>query len=189
MKILIKKLETLKSHSRFWELIDLRKNALAKDGVYQQRLVGSRYVDNYNDIYSGASYEYNYNFDFELSKNDIRDIKNLRLTDRLIEKIENDLGMLDNNPIYALDIEPELDFSSLDIPIASDDDLLNMFPLYDDLRALKDLAMVFIALFFNMLLSSYTVILSDMFMSSSIVKNIFLSWANSIKPKKVSSKL
>ena len=81
---LLNKLNQLKKHDRFWELIDFRKETLAKDCIYENRLISSRYFCLEKDIYSSGIYEHNYNSDFMLTKNNIRDIKNGKLSDLII---------------------------------------------------------------------------------------------------------
>lgn len=184
MQNLKSKFNTLKSHNRFWELIDLRKNALAKDSIYQKRLVSSRYIDNYNDIYSGANYEYNYNFDFELSKNDVRDLKSGRLTQKLLEKLENDLGMLESNSIYALDLQPIS--NSIDIYTNNDSfEVFNIFPeLYEDIKMLNRGSFILFMLFVLSILKNVIVRTKDQLFQSEVLKSIFLIWVTKIKPKK-----
>ena len=148
------------------------------------RLVSGRYFDLDKELFVSANYEYNHNIDFELTKNDIRDIKNGRLSDELLLKIELDLSMLDNNPKYYKFDDREVISYDIDIP---KDQEFYTDSLYDDLRALISKAMYLLAIIFKVLLNSYTVILSDVFMNSSIVKNIFLTWSKNIKPKKLIS--
>ena len=174
-------LNKLKTHPRFYELIDARKEIKAVDCAYSQRLVSGRYFDTEKDIFSAALYEHNHSSDFELTKNDVRDIKAGRICEALLIKIENDLGVLDNNPAYYHDSEV-IDFD-IDIPVADDFALLNMFDaLCDDLRAISPLSMVVLILMLVSLLNSYTVTLYAGFLIMIAVVNVFLMWIKSIKP-------
>ena len=134
------KLNQLKKHPRFYELINMRSSIKSIDCQYAQRLVSGRYFDLDKEIFVSANYEYNHNIDFELTKNDIRDIKNGRLSNELLHKIELDLSMLDNNPKYYKFDDREVISYDIDIP---KDQEFYTDSLYDDLRALISKAMIF----------------------------------------------
>ena len=176
----------LKNHPRFWELIDMRKTILAKDCIYDRRLVSPRYFDTDKEIFSSSLFEHNYASDFELTKNDIKGIKNGRLTETIIERIINDLGVLDNNHMYCLDIEPIIDFE----PIFDDtniEDLLNMFPLLElDIKMLINGDFIFALLFFISFLKQGGIgDFKNRFSIGLFLISIFLLWVVKIKPKKL----
>ena len=176
----------LKKHARFWELIDMRKAILAKDCIYSRRLVSSKYFDVDKDIFSGSLFEHNHASDFELTKNDVKGIKSGRLSSTIIERLINDLGVLDNNPMYYIDIEPILDFKPI-LDDVSIEDLLNMFPLLElDIKMLVNGDFIFALLFFISTSSQGDIRdFRNKFSIKLFLISISLLWLVKIKPKKL----
>lgn len=105
----LKSTEELLSHPRMDELLDMRQDVLAKDIQSPQKLVqrgASRELSGNGGTdkraYDKAVYEKNYGADFSLTKSDVANIRAGKIDDTLYAKIESDLGVLDNNPDWAL---------------------------------------------------------------------------------------
>lgn len=97
------------SHPRFNELLDMRENVSAKDSNSPQNLLNGRQVNHvnngqgYENKVVPATYERNYNHGFELTKQDVANIKAGKITPEIEAKIAKDLERLDNDPMYAPD--------------------------------------------------------------------------------------
>ncbi|MDD2651679.1 MAG: hypothetical protein PHX44_01350 [Sulfurimonas sp.] len=94
-------------HPRFEELMSMREEVKAEDTRYGQNLEAPRHINHYNngegwqtDV-TGASYSKNYNADFTLTKQDIKNIREGKLNDTILQKVNTDLSTLDNHPDYA----------------------------------------------------------------------------------------
>jgi hypothetical protein len=102
--------DNLKLHPRFDELIDMRKDVKATDIKYDKKVVSKGTVVHDKDKFGGVdntfvvptSYEKNYNADFVLTSQDIKNIKNGKINDEIVMKLEQDLHTLDNNPDYII---------------------------------------------------------------------------------------
>ena len=92
-------LADLQSNPRYQELMDIRRDIPSKDTQYSQTLSQPRGTDAYGNWY-GASYDHNFNADFELTKADVKAIESGKATPEQIAKLRNDLGRLDNDPMY-----------------------------------------------------------------------------------------
>lgn len=91
--------DNLQNHPRFQELMDMRRDVSSKDTQYSQTLVQPRGTDADGNWY-GASYDRNFNADFELTKADVKAIESGKATPEQITKLRNDLGRLENDPMY-----------------------------------------------------------------------------------------
>lgn len=97
----------LLNHPRLKELLDMRENILAKDATYAQILVNKRYIHNGDNgrldtKVTPAGYEKNWAAQFSLTKKDVKAIRDGKVTDEIYSKLQNDLGVLDNSPEWAL---------------------------------------------------------------------------------------
>ena len=108
--------DNLKLHPRFDELVEMRKDIKASDIKYDKKVINKGTVVHDNDKFNGidntfvvpTSYEKNYNADFKLTKQDIDNIKNGKITDDITQKIADDLYVLDNHPdwkAYSDDVD------------------------------------------------------------------------------------
>ncbi len=100
-------LSKAQEHPRFEELMSMREEVKAEDTRYGQNLEAPRHINHYNngegwqtDV-TGASYSKNYNADFTLTKQDIKNIREGRFNETILQKVNNDLSTLDNHPDYA----------------------------------------------------------------------------------------
>ena len=99
--------DELLKNPRAEELLKMRESVLAKDSKSPQNLVTPRYIRESNSgngweiEVTPATYEKNYNNDFELTKQDVKNIQTGKFTDDNLAKLETDLGTLDNHPDYA----------------------------------------------------------------------------------------
>lgn len=91
--------DNLQNHPRFQELMDMRRDVSSKDTRYSQTLAQPRGTDADGNWY-GASYDRNFNADFELTKADVKAIESGKATPEQITKLRNDLGRLENDPMY-----------------------------------------------------------------------------------------
>ncbi|MDQ7067721.1 MAG: LPD38 domain-containing protein [Sulfurimonas sp.] len=103
-------------HPRFEELLSMRENISAKESLSPNRLTkkgAARELDGNNGTdktaYDKAEFEKNYNYDFELTKQDVTDIRAGKFDSNNLAKMETDLGTLDNNPDYAPMSSADLD--------------------------------------------------------------------------------
>jgi len=100
--------DNLLKRPRINELLDMRKDVLAKDIQSPNKLVqkgGSRELNSNSGTdkiaYDKAQYTKNYTSDFELTKLDVAKIKAGRIDEKVAGKLERDLGVMDNHPDYA----------------------------------------------------------------------------------------
>ena len=119
LQIRTAKAEELLTHPRAEELLQMRKDVLAKDTKSPQILTqkgAGRELDGYGgenkNTYDKASYDKNYNYDFELTKNDVANLQAGKVDGTLLSKLETDLDTLDNNPDYKpTDNKSGIDYS------------------------------------------------------------------------------
>ncbi len=100
-------LQELLNHPRLEELLKMRENVKAQDVQYNQKLETKQTINHFNN---GAGYETevfpatyskNWNADFLLTKSDVKNIRDGKLNDEIIKKLELDLGRLDNDPNWT----------------------------------------------------------------------------------------
>ncbi len=101
------KAEELQTHPRYQELLDMRRDVNAKDAQAPQKLVNKREIvhentgNGFETKVIPAQYEKNYANDFELTKQDVKNIEAGKADENTIAKLETDLGTLDNHPDYT----------------------------------------------------------------------------------------
>lgn len=88
------------SHPRLNELLEMMEDVTSEDLKYPKRLVQKRTAT------SPALYTENPLFGFSLTKKDVKDIKNGNIDEKLLEKLDSDLGVLDNDPQWEQTKEP-----------------------------------------------------------------------------------
>lgn len=101
--------DNLKLHPRYDELLEMRKDVKAEDIKYDKRLIqrGTLIKDNEriggedNTFRVPSVYEKNYSADFVLTKQDVKNLQDGKITDELVSKVAEDLRRLDDNPDYA----------------------------------------------------------------------------------------
>jgi len=91
--------EELQKNLMHDEHLAARENITAKDAYHDNRLVSKRGVTENGDYYAG-NYEKNHAADFELTKQDVADIRAGKLNENNVQKLDNDLGRYDNDPLY-----------------------------------------------------------------------------------------
>ena len=100
--------ENILNHPRLDTHLKERENILAKDIIYDQKLISPRAIrsenmgEGYENIIQTANYDKNYAADFELTKNDVKQIRAGKINDKILEKMQNDLGRLDTDQDYAI---------------------------------------------------------------------------------------
>jgi len=112
---------------RLEELLKMREDVLAKDAQSPQNLVNKRDIQHTNSgdgwatEVTPAQYEKNYNYDFELTKQDVKNIRDGKIDSNTAAKLETDLGTLDNHPDYAPQSnKSEIDYSQYQDPQYAD---------------------------------------------------------------------
>lgn len=101
--------EDLLTHPRIEELLTMREDVSASDIQYKQKLVqGKQIIEDKqrlggenNTMYIPAQYETNYLADFVLTKSDVKKIRSGNIDASLAAKLQQDLSVLDSNPLYA----------------------------------------------------------------------------------------
>ena len=89
-------IDTLQAHPRYNEVIDNARDRKSTDTKYPQKQIQTRSGDeNYN---AGGLYAKNYDYGFQLTKSDVKNIEAGKITPEIEAKIQNDLGVMDNNP-------------------------------------------------------------------------------------------
>lgn len=112
------KADELLAHPRVEELLNMQREVEAKDMRSPQNLVqagASREVERWGgqegQAYDKAVYEHNPRYDFELTKNDVKNIEAGKIDEATESKLERDLATLDNHPAWELpkieDIKPK----------------------------------------------------------------------------------
>lgn len=90
---------TLYPHPRYKELLEMREDVGYKDTRYSKKQV-SKGTLNQEGEYIYPYYEDNPLADFKLTKQDVKELKKGNISEKLLDKLENDLGRLDNDPRY-----------------------------------------------------------------------------------------
>ncbi|MGE4510093.1 MAG: hypothetical protein AB7D43_03220 [Sulfurimonadaceae bacterium] len=108
-------LSELQSHPRYNELMEMRRNATAKQSQNPQFMTtrgGYRELDGFGGenkhAYDFPHYEKNPNYDFHTTKKDIANLERGQAGDETLWKIKQDLDTLDNHPdwVKRLDDSP-----------------------------------------------------------------------------------
>jgi hypothetical protein len=94
----------------------MRKDVKATDIKYDKKVINKGTVVLDNDRLGGidrtirvpTSYEKNYNADFKLTKQDIKNIQDGKITNDIAQKLADDLYVLDNHPDWKLQ-NPDID--------------------------------------------------------------------------------
>lgn len=91
--------QTLLSNPRLEELLSMRENVTSNDAKYAQRQIGTSGTTESGDFYKSTNTQ-NFNADFELLGSDVKRIRDGRVNEAILTKLENDLGRLENDPLY-----------------------------------------------------------------------------------------
>lgn len=109
--------ETISSHPRLQELIDMRRDVSAKDSARpnirnaDRQIIHENNGNGYETTVIPAMDSKNYNHDFALTKADIKAYEKNGITPSLAEKLKKDLEVLDNDPLWQkVDENPSADF-------------------------------------------------------------------------------
>jgi hypothetical protein len=106
----IPKIDMLKAHPRFAELMDMRRDIKASDIKYDKKVIQKGTVVHDKNKFGGedgtfvvpTSYEKNWNSDFRLTKQDVKNIEAGKLTDEIVAKLDEDLNTLDTHPDWRI---------------------------------------------------------------------------------------
>lgn len=91
--------QTLLSNPRLEELLSMRENIGQSDIRYGKRQTNPSGVTDTGEFYKSTNTQ-NYNADFELLGSDVKRIREGRFNEAILTKLENDLGRLENDPLY-----------------------------------------------------------------------------------------